>query len=214
MGWETSATDHYKLCGFDIQTDMVFNSGILVMQPKKHNDFLLTIYNKYILQSISHPRGFIFEQSCIGYELQKHNLYKIIDNKVVYFEDHVFPIIKKNNSWFAADSFYYKKSPYSIYYQDVRIKVIKKEELPMNAPLEMKEAKVVLRCGKIYRDNKIAGEIYNIPKYFTNNYNVIEADMKINQKLFYMYNRPILIKDYYQDLKFPLWNFNNWCKNS
>jgi hypothetical protein len=81
MGWETSASDYYKLCGFDIQTDMVFNSGILVMQPKKHNDFLLTIYNKYILQSISHPRGFHFEQSCIGYELQKHNLYKVIDNK-------------------------------------------------------------------------------------------------------------------------------------
>lgn len=140
--------------------------------------------------------------------------YKIIDNKVIYFEDHVFPIVKKNNSWFAADSFYYKKSPYSIYYQDVRIKVIKKEELPVNAPLEMKEAKVVLRCGKIYRDNKVAGEIYNIPKYFTNNYNVIEADMKINQKLFYMYNRPIIIKDYYQDLKFPLWDFHHWCKNS
>ena len=81
MGWEINAIDYYKLCGLDIQTDMVFNSGVLVMQPKKHNDFLLNIYNKYILQSVSHYRGFHFEQSCIGYELQKNNLYKVIDNR-------------------------------------------------------------------------------------------------------------------------------------
>jgi hypothetical protein len=81
MGWETNAVDYYKLCGFNIQTDMVFNSGVLVMQPKKHNEFLLNIYNKYILQSVSHYRGFHFEQSCIGYELQKNNLYKVIDNR-------------------------------------------------------------------------------------------------------------------------------------
>ena len=46
MGWETSATEYYKLCGFDIETDMVFNSGVLVLQPKLHRDFLQNIYNK------------------------------------------------------------------------------------------------------------------------------------------------------------------------
>jgi hypothetical protein len=81
MGWETSAADYYKLCGFDIQTDMVFNSGVLVLQPKKHKDFLQNIYDKYILQSISHYRGFHFEQSCIGYEIQKNKLFKVIDNR-------------------------------------------------------------------------------------------------------------------------------------
>ena len=81
MGWETSATDYYKLCEFDIQTDMVFNSGVLVLQPKKHKDFLQNLYNKYIVESISHYRGFHFEQSCIGYEIQKNNLYKVLDNK-------------------------------------------------------------------------------------------------------------------------------------
>jgi len=138
--------------------------------------------------------------------------YKVMDNKIFFYEDHVFPIIKKNNNWFSVDPFYGKKTPYSIYYLNVQIKLIKKDKLPSNAPLEMKDAKVVLRCGKIYRDNKIVGEIYNIPIYFTNHYNVIETDIKSNQKLFYMYNRPIIIKDYYQDLKFPLWNFNSWCK--
>ena len=81
MGWETSATDYYKLCGLDIQTDMVFNSGVLVLQPKKHSYFLQKIYNKYVKQSKNHCRGFHFEQSCIGYEIQKNNLYKVIDNK-------------------------------------------------------------------------------------------------------------------------------------
>ena len=81
MGWETSATDYYKLCGFDIQTDMVFNSGVLVLQPKKHSYFLQKIYNKYVKQSKNHYRGFHFEQACIGYEIQKNNLYKVIDNK-------------------------------------------------------------------------------------------------------------------------------------
>ena len=81
MNWETSAADYYKLCGLDIQTSMVFNSGVLVMQPKIHKDFLQNIYNKYVLQSKSHYRGFHFEQSCIGYEIQKNNIYKVIDNK-------------------------------------------------------------------------------------------------------------------------------------
>jgi hypothetical protein len=81
MGWETSAIDYYKLCGLDIKTEMVFNSGVLVMQPKIHKVFLQNIYNKYVLQSISHYRGYHFEQSCIGYEIQKNNLYKVIDNK-------------------------------------------------------------------------------------------------------------------------------------
>jgi hypothetical protein len=81
MGWETNATDYYKLNGFDIQTDFVFNSGVLVCQPKIHKDFLQNVYNKYIKQSISNPRGFHFEQSSIGYELQTANFYKILDNK-------------------------------------------------------------------------------------------------------------------------------------
>ena len=81
MNWETSASEYYKLAGFDIQTDMVLNSGVLVLQPKKHRDFLQNIYNKYIEQSKNHYRGFHFEQSCVGYEIQKNNIFKIIDNK-------------------------------------------------------------------------------------------------------------------------------------
>ena len=93
MGWEASATDYYKLCGLDIQTDMVLNTGVLVLQPKKHKDFLQGIYNKYIQQSITHDRGFHFEQSCIGYEIQKAQMYKVIDNKF----NAIWGLIKMDN---------------------------------------------------------------------------------------------------------------------
>jgi len=93
MGWETSATDYYKLCGFNIQTDMVFNGGVQVLQPKIHGDFLRNIYNKYIKQSKNHYRGFHFEQSCLGYEIQKANMYKVLDNKY----DAIWGLTKINN---------------------------------------------------------------------------------------------------------------------
>jgi hypothetical protein len=79
--WETTATDYYKLAGLDINTNKLLNTGVLVMQPKKHSQFLVNIYNKYAKQAINHFRGFNYEQSCIGYELQINNNYILIDNK-------------------------------------------------------------------------------------------------------------------------------------
>ena len=94
MGWESNATDYYKLCDLDIQTDMVFNTGVLVLQPKYHANFLQNIYNKYIKKSISHHRGFHYEQSCIGYEIQKANLYKVLPNRF----NSVWSLIKLDNN--------------------------------------------------------------------------------------------------------------------
>jgi len=93
MGCETSAVDYYKLCDFNIQTDMVFNSGVLVLQPKIHQDFLYYVYNRYIEKSITHKRGPHYEQTCLGYELQKENLYKVLDNKF----NAVWALTKTNN---------------------------------------------------------------------------------------------------------------------
>jgi hypothetical protein len=81
MGWEVSARDYYKLAELDIETEKVLNTGVLVMQPKIHGNFLKKIYDTYVIKSKTHTRGFHYEQSCIGYEIQKANLYKIIDNK-------------------------------------------------------------------------------------------------------------------------------------
>lgn len=79
--WEANAVEFYKLCDLDIETDMVFNTGVMVMQPKIHADFLEGIYKKYIEKSKTHKRGYIFEETCISYEMQKNNLYKILPNK-------------------------------------------------------------------------------------------------------------------------------------
>lgn len=81
MGWEESATDYYKLSGFELDTEMVLNSGLLVMQPKYHKDFLEHIYNKYVPQSLNHPRMAHYEQSSVGYELQLNDNYLVLSNK-------------------------------------------------------------------------------------------------------------------------------------
>jgi len=69
MKWEPNASAYYKLCDFVIDTDMVFNTGVLVMQPKKHRALLESIYFKHRVKALGHPRRFHFEQSAIGYEL-------------------------------------------------------------------------------------------------------------------------------------------------
>ena len=81
MGWEPDAKGYYRLAQLDIDTKMVFNTGVMVFQPKIHREFLDKIYNKYARNSINHPRRYHYEQSCIGYELQKEKNYKIMDNK-------------------------------------------------------------------------------------------------------------------------------------
>jgi len=81
MGWERSATEYYKLCEFDLDTDVVLNSGVLVMQPRKHREFLENIYHRYLPKSIYHSRGPHFEQTSLGYELQKTKKYVIMSNK-------------------------------------------------------------------------------------------------------------------------------------
>jgi len=80
-GWELTATEYYQAAEFDIQTEKVLNTGVLVLQPRLHASFLEYIYNTYIIKSKTHPRKFHYEQSCIGYELQSRQLYTILDNK-------------------------------------------------------------------------------------------------------------------------------------
>jgi len=79
--WEDNATDYYKLAGLDIITNKVLNTGVLVMQPSKHSKFLFDIYDNYAKMAISHSRGFHYEQSCIGFELQDKNMFVLLDNK-------------------------------------------------------------------------------------------------------------------------------------
>jgi hypothetical protein len=86
MGWEKTATEYYSLCNLNITTEKVLNTGVLVFQPKKHQPFLQYIYDTHVKNSMVYKMGFLkrgyhYEQACIGYEIQNHNLYKLLPNE-------------------------------------------------------------------------------------------------------------------------------------
>ena len=64
----------------ELRTDRILNTGVIICNPSKHADYLKTIYEKYVDKSVGHPRGFHYEQACIGYELQKDDSYNLIHN--------------------------------------------------------------------------------------------------------------------------------------
>jgi ubiquinone/menaquinone biosynthesis C-methylase UbiE len=78
MKWDLNPSVYYSSSGFSIQTDKMLNTGVLVMQPKKHGEFLKSIYDKYIRKSVNHPKLFNYEQSAIGYELQVNNMFTLL----------------------------------------------------------------------------------------------------------------------------------------
>jgi hypothetical protein len=81
MGWEPNANEYYKLCGLDLDTKIVLNSGVLVIQPKKHKNLLEYVYKTYLPRSISHHRGPHYEQTSLGYELQTQQRYVLLNNR-------------------------------------------------------------------------------------------------------------------------------------
>lgn len=103
MGWETSASDYYKLAGFNIKTTKMINTGVIAMKPKLNAKFMKSVHFKYSMRSIGHPRHFHFEQSAIGYELQKNNKAEYLDNKF----NAVWNIYKLHNPSIKLDDFVY-----------------------------------------------------------------------------------------------------------
>lgn len=80
IGFADYAKDYYAKSGFKIETEKILNTGLIVCNPTKHADFLKAIYDKYIEKCIGHTRGFHFEQSSIGYELQLSEAFTLIPN--------------------------------------------------------------------------------------------------------------------------------------
>jgi hypothetical protein len=75
LNWGRNASEYYAMAGFNIETEVMLNTGVMVFQPKKHRKFLDGVYNRYIGSAVNHPRSFHFEQSAIGYEMQIQNMY-------------------------------------------------------------------------------------------------------------------------------------------
>lgn len=61
-------------------TDIVLNTGVMIFNPKIHNEILQDAYNFGIQSGLNHPRGFHYEQAVIGYTLQKNNCFEILKN--------------------------------------------------------------------------------------------------------------------------------------
>jgi hypothetical protein len=81
-GYEVTAKDYYKLkSNHDIETDHIINTGVLLIQPKIHKLFLRNIFDTYSNKQIDNKAGFHYEQSVIGYEIQKNNMHYFMDMK-------------------------------------------------------------------------------------------------------------------------------------
>jgi hypothetical protein len=80
IGFADHAKAYYAKVGFEFDTHSILNTGVMICSPAKHADYLKTIYEKYVDKSIGHPRGFHYEQACIGRELQMDNSYELISN--------------------------------------------------------------------------------------------------------------------------------------
>jgi len=79
-GWEYSATKYHKLCGYDLETTHVFNTGLMIFQPT-HKALCESIFSNYAHKNIGHPRGFHFEQTSINYEFQKKDMVATLPNE-------------------------------------------------------------------------------------------------------------------------------------
>lgn len=101
IGWLSQPIEYYRLAGFNIQTDKILNTGIMICKPTLHADFMKSIYTKYSQSAIGHPRGFHYEQACIGYELQSQNNFAILRNTW----NHIYVFNKLLNTPFNTPFF-------------------------------------------------------------------------------------------------------------
>jgi len=87
---------YYKLSNFDLQTDKILNTGLVICNPAKHSAFLKNVYFKHIGNALNHPRGFHFEQSAIGFEMQTTDSFITIPNRWNYLA--VYDTMLKRNT--------------------------------------------------------------------------------------------------------------------
>ena len=78
QGWETSPRDYYALAGLTLQTDVVLSSGMFICSPARHSQFFEEMVERRIAAYLHHPRGFHYEQSVFGYELQQAGLHRLL----------------------------------------------------------------------------------------------------------------------------------------
>jgi ribosomal protein L34 len=80
LGWADQPPDYYKKAGFDLKTTRILNTGVILCVPSRDATWLREVYQRYV-GNLPHPRGFHYEQACLGYELQMAGNYEVLDNR-------------------------------------------------------------------------------------------------------------------------------------
>jgi hypothetical protein len=98
-GWEVTGKEYYALCGIDFDSDIVLNSGLIVFQPAKHAALMREIYASYYEKQVNHPRGALYEQTVLSYELQRRGLALVLPNTwnsvwVLYKKEETVPALQ------------------------------------------------------------------------------------------------------------------------
>jgi len=107
MQWELTAGQYYLgKSGHILDTEDVINTGVLVIQPKKHKEFLENIFKKYSENQKWSPHGFHYEQSVIGFELQINNMALFMNYKwnAIWMIHKIYNQISRKNV--DLDEFY------------------------------------------------------------------------------------------------------------
>lgn len=73
-GLERSARKYHHLAGFELESDVLINSGMFICQPRRHRQFFHDIFEHHKDRQRGHPRGIHFEQAMFSYELQVNGL--------------------------------------------------------------------------------------------------------------------------------------------
>jgi hypothetical protein len=80
--YDGTAKDYYKqVPSIELDTRMILNTGVMVFQPKLHCKFLRSIFDKHVIGCMTSNRGYHYEQTTVGYELQTHKMFTLIPNK-------------------------------------------------------------------------------------------------------------------------------------
>ena len=80
--YDGTASDYYKLVPeTTLDTKMLLNTGVMVFQPKLHSEFLNGVFRKHVTGCMTSNRGYHYEQTTVGYELQSKEMFTPIPNK-------------------------------------------------------------------------------------------------------------------------------------
>jgi hypothetical protein len=74
MRWSESTHEFMATAGFQIDTQHLINSGLLVLQPALHASFAADMYTMYAQESIDNPNS-LFENCATQYELETRGLW-------------------------------------------------------------------------------------------------------------------------------------------